>query len=55
MFDWLGGNKKGFITKQEVLKLTREQMRQTVLAFEGMDVSNTEEAEYGVIDVANVR
>lgn len=55
MFDWLGGNKKGFITKQEVLKLTREQMRQTVLAFEGTDVSNTEEAEYGVIDVANVR
>lgn len=55
MFDWLGGNEKGFITKQDVLELTREQMRQTVLAFEGTDVSNTEEAEYGVIDVANIR
>lgn len=55
MFDWLGRNEEGFISKQDVLELTREQMRQTVLAFEGTDVSNTEEAEYGVIDVANVR
>lgn len=55
MFDWLGGNEKGFISKQDVLELTREQMRQSVLAFEGTDVCNTEEAEYGVINVANVR
>ena len=30
-------------------------MRQIVLAFEGTDVSNTLEAEYGIIDPSQVR
>lgn len=55
MFDWLGGNDKGFISKEEVMNLSRDQMRALVLNFEGTDVSNTEEAEYGVIDVGDVR
>ncbi|XP_020609691.1 lysine-specific demethylase 8-like [Orbicella faveolata] len=55
MFDWLGGNEKGFITKDDVRNLSRDKMRALVLEFEGTDVSNTEEAEYGVIDVSQVR
>lgn len=50
MFDVLGGNDKGFVTKDDVRKLTRDEMRQIVLTFEGTDVSNTLEAEYGIID-----
>ena len=55
MFDWLGGNERGFITKDDVRNLSRDEMRTLVLKFEGTDVSNTEEAEYGVIDVSQVR
>ena len=55
MFDWLSGNEKGFITKDDVRNLSRDEMRALVLNFEGTDVSNTEEAEYGVIDVSQVR
>ena len=55
MFDWLGGNGKGFVTKDDVKKLIRDEMRQIVLAFEGTDVSNTLEAEYGIIDPSQVR
>ena len=55
MFDWLSGNKKGFITKDDVSNFSRDEMRALVLEFEGTDVSNTEEAEYGVIDVSQVR
>ena len=55
MFDWLGGNEKGFISKDDVRNLSRDEMRALVLKFEGTDVSNTEEAEYGVIDVSQVR
>ena len=52
MFDLLGGNKKGFVTKDDVRRLNRDEMRAIVLAIEGTDVSNTEEAEYGVVDPA---
>lgn len=55
MFDVLGGNDKGFVTKDDVRKLTRDEMRQIVLTFEGTDVSNTLEAEYGIIDPPNLR
>lgn len=55
MFDQLGGNEKGFVTKEDVKKLTRDEMRQIVLAFEGTDVSNTLEAEYGIIDPTQLR
>ena len=55
MFDWFGGNERGFITKHDVRNLSRDQLRALVLSFEGTDVSNTEEAEYGVIDVSQVR
>lgn len=55
MFDWLSGNEKGFITKDDVRNLSRDEMRALILKFEGTDVSNTEEAEYGVIDVSQVR
>jgi len=55
MFDWLGGNERGFITKDDVRNLSRDEMRTLVLKFEGTDVSNTDEAEYGVIDVSQVR
>ena len=50
MFDMLGGNDKGFVTKDDVRKLTRDEMRQIVLTFEGTDVSNTLDAEYGITD-----
>lgn len=55
MFEWLGGNEKGFITKDDVRNLSRDEMRALILEFEGTDVSNTEEAEYGIIDVAQIR
>ena len=55
MFDWLNGNERGFITKDDVRNLSRDEMRALVLKIEGTDVSNTEEAEYGVIDVSQVR
>lgn len=55
MFDRLGGNKKGFVTKDDVRRLNRDEMRAIVLAIEGTDVSNTEEAEYGVIDPGEIR
>lgn len=55
MFDWLGGNERGFVTKEDVKKLTRDEMRQIVLAFEGTDVSNTLEAEYGIVDPTQLR
>lgn len=55
MFEWLGGSEKGFITKDDVRNLSRDEMRALVLEFEGTDVSNTEEAEYGIIDVAQIR
>ncbi|KAL9985835.1 hypothetical protein ACROYT_G008284 [Oculina patagonica] len=54
MFEWLGGSEKGFITKDDVRNLSRDEMRALVLEFEGTDVSNTEEAEYGIIDVAQI-
>lgn len=55
IFNWLGGNQKGFVTKDDVRKLTRDEMRQLVLSIEGTDVSNTLEAEYGIIDPSHVR
>ena len=55
MFNWLGGDKKGFVTKDDVRKLSRDEMRAFVLSFEGTDVSNTEEAEYGIIDPGHIR
>ncbi|KAM7443457.1 hypothetical protein ABFA07_007773 [Porites harrisoni] len=55
MFDLLGGNKKGFVTKDDVRRLNRDEMRAIVLAIEGTDVSNTEEAEYGVVDPGEIR
>ncbi|KAJ7393735.1 hypothetical protein OS493_003394 [Desmophyllum pertusum] len=55
MFDRLGGNEKGFITKEYVRNLSRDEMRALVLEFEGTDVSNTEEAEYGIIDPSQIR
>lgn len=55
MFQRLGGNEKGFITKDEVRNLSRDEMRALVLEFEGTDVSNTLDAEYGVIDVSQIR
>lgn len=55
MFEWLGGNEKRFITKDDIRNLSRDEMRALVLEFEGTDVSNTEEAEYGIIDVAQIR
>lgn len=55
MFNRLGGNKKGFVTKDDVRRLNRDEMRAIVLAIEGTDVSNTEEAEYGVVDPGEIR
>ena len=43
------------MTKDDVRKLTRDEMRQLVLSIEGTDVSNTLEAEYGIIDPSHVR
>ena len=55
MFDRLGGNEKGFVTKDDVRRLNKDEMRAIVLALEGTDVSNTEEAEYGVIEPGDIR
>ena len=55
MFELLGGNEKGFVTKDDVRRLSRDEMRAIVLAFEGTDVSNTLEAEYGIIDPPDFR
>ena len=55
MFELLGGNEKGFVTKDDVRRLSRDEMRAIVLAFEGTDVSNTLEAEYGIIDPPDLR
>ena len=55
MFDRLGGNEKGFVTKDDVRRLNRDEMRAIVLSIEGTDVSNTEEAEYGVIEPGDIR
>lgn len=55
MFELLGGNEKGFVTKDDVRRLSRDEMRAITLAFEGTDVSNTKEAEYGIIDPSHLR
>lgn len=55
IFDLLGGNQKGFVTKDDVRRSSRDKMRKIVLAMEGTDVSNTPEAEYGLIDASYAR
>ena len=45
----MGGNEKGYIALEDLDKLSREDLRRIVWAFEGIDISNQEDYEYGYI------
>ena len=51
----MGGNQKGYITIEDLDKLTREQMRKIVRALEGVEISNTVNYEYSYISFNDIK